>query len=122
MSTGSDIAAEVAASLAAEGLANRFTLIVAGATTGPSYAPIAGPSVEHDMICRPTDGAGYTQRTGTTIEAGERAFTVYNTTGIAPNTADRARIYGEADDWAVVAVDPADFDETPYAWLVKLAK
>ena len=124
--SGTAIAAEVVAGLEAEGLANRFTLLVpASPSSNPAqpWKQTSGTPTEVVMVCRPmTNGKGYTQKTGASIEDCARVFTVYNTKGVKPSISHQAKLYDSSDLWQVVRVDPNDFDEEPVSWMVKVKR
>ena len=121
MTTGADIAAEVVSALAAEGLANRITFMRAGEPSGSGYSPTSGATEILTAVCRPMSAAQAKAKAGTTITETMRAFTVYNDDlGITPGQGDTACLYSDPQFWNVAVVEPMDFDETPYAWMVVL--
>lgn len=118
--TAASIAADVISSLQADGIDARFTLLKAGAPTGPEHDKQPGLPTEHEGTCMNVS-AVMAAREDLTIEGARRVFAVYGL-DVEPSTQDKARFFGQAEEWSIKQVKPNPFGEEAYSFLIKLSR
>jgi hypothetical protein len=118
--TAASIAADVIASLQADGIDARFTLLKAGQPTGPERDKRPGVPTEHEGTCIGVSGVK-AEREGMSIEGAERIFAVYGL-DVEPSTQDKARFFGQPREWSIKQVKPNTFGEGAYSYLIKLSR
>lgn len=123
--SGAEIAGQIAAAYDEAGRAagNGEGALMAmitrpGAPTGPAHAPTMGPPTTHTFTAKPADQR-YTQRTGTALATGERAYSLVNHQAtIAPTTADTLTVDGKTA--SIIEVIPMDAAGFTLTWMVKV--